>query len=95
MGLAQRAPINRNEIIKTVTTQSEVKIGASSDGSDKNMFTVTMVLRANGEIEVYSDYELTEQGKPRKPNLFCVDIVADTEHIYLKYLKLDTDQSAP
>ena len=49
-----------------------------------------MVLRANGQIEVYSDYELTEQGKNQKPNLFCVDIVADTEHFFLKYLKLDT-----
>ena len=93
--MAQRAPIKRAEIIKTVTAQSEVKIGANSDDSDKKMFTVTMVLRANGEIEVYSDYELTEQGKPQKPNLFCVDIVADTEHFYMKYLKLDTVQNEP
>ena len=63
LGLAQREPINKAEIIKTVTAQSYVKIGAGSDDTDKNMFTVTMVLRANGQIEVYSDYELTEQGK--------------------------------
>ena len=47
-----------------------------------------MVLRSNGQVEVYSDYELTEQSRCEKNDLFCVDIVSDTEHFYLKYLKL-------
>lgn len=48
-----------------------------------------MVLRANGQVEVYSDYELTEESRCENKNLFCVDIVSDTEQFYLKYLKLE------
>ena len=52
-----------------------------------------MVLRSNGQVEVYSDYELTEQGRCEREDLFCVDIVSDAEHFYLKYLKLVVDPS--
>ena len=54
-----------------------------------------MVLRSNGQVEVYSDYELTEQSKCEKSNLFCVDIVSDMEHFYLRYLKLEVDPKFP
>lgn len=57
------------------------------------MFTVTLVLRSNGKVEVYSDYELTQESTCTDPNLICVDIVTDTEHFYLKYLRLDSDKN--
>ena len=79
-------------IIKTCTAHSYIKMDGGVDEKDKKLFTVTLVLRTNGQIEVYSDYELTEYSKCQNPNLFCVDVVTDTEYFYLRYLRLDYDE---
>ncbi len=56
------------------------------------MFTVTVALRANGVVEIYSDFEYVSTvylGQKYRPR-FIVDIESDRQNFYLKCLELKT-----
>ena len=55
---------------------------------------MTLILRENGKVEVYSDFELAETFNLAFNNkhLFCVDIQADDENFYFKFLDLNNSK---
>ena len=85
---------------------SYIKTSIEKDQMNKKIFNVTLVLRSNGTVQVYSDYEFTgtidfskekvvskdSDGKTTEEplGLYCVDIEADTEYFYFRCLNLKT-----
>ena len=54
----------------------------------KESYPVTLILRQNGRVEVYSDFTFTNAFDMSPQNLFCVDIDHDNDFFYMKYLNL-------
>ena len=51
-----------------------------------NFYHVTMVLRQNGRIEVYYNFEYIYSFDIMPEGLVCVDVDNDNDYFYLKYV---------
>ena len=52
---------------------------------------MTLVLRENGRVEVYSDFEFTHEFDLAGDGRLCVDIDNDNDFFYLKYWQITKD----
>ena len=67
-----------------------VKVDESKGFKDgslmNNFYHVTMVLRQNGRIEVYYNFEYIYSFDIMPEGLVCVDVDNDNDYFYLKYV---------
>ena len=57
---------------------------------EERKYIVSLVLRASGLVEIYSDFELCNSFNLafNTKRLFCVDLEADDESVYFRFLDL-------
>ena len=91
LGIVQRGPeiqtYGTSPIVKVCNMQGRAKAKNLDEGRS---YIVSIVLRASGLIEVYSDFELCNSFNLafNSKRLFCVDLQADDESVYFRFLNL-------
>ena len=63
LGMVQKQPVimGKQPIVKIVTVQGMTSAKDATSQNQERIFIVSLVLRENGHVEVYSDFELAEE----------------------------------